>query len=324
MSFASRFADFRVNEGNSTVSSKRLSPYTCLLAVLSLALPLAASVGAEPRTFETPEAAAAALIDACRTSDAEALQALVDEDADKVFELSDPGTRDRLARFAAAADRRLVLADDVEELRVMIVGFNAYPFPVPIVKTDAGWVFDAEEGLEEVVDRTIGWNELIAISLLGDFVEAQEEYASEPRDGTDLRQFARRILSTEGKHDGLYWDADVEAGEEPSPFGPLEDPTHAKPERGAPYYGYHYRVLTRQGKDAPGGKYSYEINDNLVAGFAAIAWPASYGKTGIKTFLVNHYGIVYEKDLGEDTEKYASKQQAYDPGEGWEPVVELD
>ena len=323
MSRASRFSHLRTKEGNPTVAVQLRSAAAWLLAILSVPLLISTSSAAEPRSFETAEAAAQALVEACRKGDAEALRALADEDrANKIFELGDPGTRKRLAVFAEAADERLVLTSDSEDSRVMMVGFNGYPFPVPIVRTEAGWVFDAEEGLEELLDRTIGWNELIAISLLYDFVDAQAEYAEEPRDDTDVRQFARHILSTEGKRDGLYWHADEEAGEEPSPFGPLLDSAKAKPERTAPYYGYRYHVLTAQGKGAPGGAYSYEINGNLVAGFAAVAWPAKYGRTGIMTFVVNQYGTVYQKDLGEDTAKIAEEIEAYDASDGWKDALD--
>jgi len=311
-----------MKERSPTVAAQLFSAASWLLAVLSVPFLVATSSAAEPRSFETAEAAAQALIEACRNRDAEALRALAEEDrADNIFELGDPGTRKRLAAFAEAADNRMVLASDSEDSRVMMVGFNGYPFPVPIVRTEAGWIFDAEEGLEELLDRTIGWNELIAISLLYDFVDAQREYAEAPRDDTDVRQFARHILSTEGKRDGLYWHADEEAGEEPSPFGPLLDSAQAKPERKAPYYGYRYRVLTAQGEGAPGGAYSYEMNGNLVAGFAAVAWPAEHGRTGIMTFLVNQYGIIYQKDLGEDTAKIAEKLEAYDPSDGWKDAL---
>ena len=300
-----------------------ISPVSIALrtaGICALLLALGVAAGAEPKTFDTPEAAALALVEASRAGDAAALRALVeDEYADEVFELKDPGVEDLLAKFAEGADRRLALVEEAEDVRIVSVGWRAYEFPVPIVRGDTGWYFDGEAGLDELQARRIGWNELIAMSILEDFVEAQREYVTKPRDDSAVRQYARRFLSTPGKRDGLYWE--VGEGEEESPFGPLADGRLADPEPGAPYYGYHYRVLTRQGKNAPGGKHSYEINDYLLAGFAAVAWPAKHGETGVKTFLVNHYGIVYEKDLGEDTAKLGDKMKAYDPGEGWEPVA---
>jgi len=302
-------------------SVSKSPPATRLVGLLSLAflLFLAAPSAAGPQTFETPEAAALAFVEACRAGDLDALRDLVvDDDDDDVFELKDPGTKARLLEFAEAADRRLTLREDGEDHRTLIVGYNAYAFPVPVVRADGSWHFDGVEGHQEILDRTIGWNELVAISTLRDFVTAQAEYESKPRGGGEVRQYARHMLSTPGTQDGLYWEA--AEGKEQSPFGPFVDSADAKPERGTRYYGYHYRVLTKQGKNAPAGKHSYEINGHLLAGVAAIAWPADYGRSGIKTFLVNHYGVVYEKDLGDGTAKYGKKTKAYDPGEGWNVV----
>jgi hypothetical protein len=279
---------------------------------------LAPGAGAEPQAFASAQEAARALVDACRTNDTEALRRLVDPDrADAILELDDPGTARRRAAFAAGADNHLVLREDGPDRVTLVVGFRAYPFPVPIVRTERGWLFNAEEGYEELLDRTIGWNELTAISLLRDYGEAQLRYASEPRDGTRVRQFAKRFRSTPGTRDGLYWEVEEDSAEEPSPFGPLVTEDVRSAPAGTPYYGYHYRILTAQGPNAPGGAYSYVINGNLVAGFAAVAWPAKHGRTGVMTFLVNHYGDIYEKDLGPDTEPTAAAFSAYDPDDTW-------
>jgi len=157
-------------------------------------------------------------------------------------------------------------------------------------------------------------NELMAISVLGDYVAAQQRYFSEPRDASGVRRYAARVVSTPGKRDGLYWESGPD--EPPSPFGPLFE-ARGDAAREAPYYGYHYRILTRQGEAAPGGGYGYVLNGNLVAGFAAVAWPAEYGRTGVMTFQVNHYGTVYEKDLGPETGALAPAIDAYAPDESW-------
>jgi hypothetical protein len=300
------------------MGSHRFAPaLRALRLTLAFAL-LAPGAGAEPQAFASAQEAARALVDACRTNDTEALRRLVDPDhADAILESGDPGAARRRAAFAAGADDRLVIREDGPDRATLVVGFRAYPFPVPIVRTERGWLFDAEEGYEELVDRAIGWNELTAISLLRDYGEAQLRYASEPRDGTRVRRFAKRFLSTPGTRDGLYWETDEESGEEPSPFGPLVTEDMRSTPAGTPYYGYHYRILTAQGPNAPGGAYSYVINGNLVAGFAAVAWPAKYGRTGVVTFLVNHYGDIYEKDLGPDTEATAAGFSAYDPDDTW-------
>ena len=296
------------------MASHRFAPaLRALRLTLAFAL-LAPGAAAEPQTFDSAQEAAHALVEACRTNDTEALRRLLSEEhADAILETDDPGAARRRAAFAAGADDRLVLREDGPDRATLVVGFRAYPFPVPIVRTGRGWMFDAEEGYEELLDRAIGWNELTAISLLRDYVEAQIRYASEPRDDTRVRQFAKRFISTPGTRDGLYWEAD----EESSPFGPLVTEDVKSAPAGTPYYGYYYRILTAQGPNAPGGAYSYVINGNLVAGFAAVAWPAKYGRTGVMTFLVNHYGDIYEKDLGPDTEATAVAFSAYDPDDTW-------
>jgi hypothetical protein len=297
--------------------SKRSDPRWlagALLLLLALVVPTRGA-RAEAQAFATPQEAAQALIEACRANDEAALRRLVDEEhADFVLDSDDPAVGERRQRFAEGADRRLVYREDGPDRVTLVVGFQAYPFPMPLARSEAGWRFDASEGTEEIIDRTVGMNELMAISVLSDYVEAQKRYASEPRDGGAVRKFATRFLSTPGKRDGLYWEA--EEGEEPSPIGPLFE-ARGEATREAPYYGYHYRILTRQGAAAPGGTYDYVINGNLVAGFAALAWPAQYGRTGVMAFLVNHYGTVYEKDLGPDTAKLVPEIREYAPDESW-------
>jgi hypothetical protein len=285
-----------------------------LAAALGLALAPGAALAAAQQ-FATPQEAARALVEASRTNDTAALRRLVDEEyADLVLDTGDPSIAERRLRFAEGADARLVIREDADDVATLVVGPEAYVFPIPLVRGEGGWSFDAESGAEEIADRTVGMNELMAISVLGDYVEAQRVYASEDRDGSGVRRFASRFFSTPGKRDGLYWEAGE--GEEPSPFGPLAG-EHGTAKRDEPYYGYRYRILTRQGASAPGGAYSYVINGNLVAGFAAIAWPEEYGRTGVKTFIVNHYGVVYEKDLGPDTARAAAGVTAYAPDASW-------
>jgi hypothetical protein len=286
-----------------------------LTLLLAAALP-AALARADAQRFATPEEAARALVEAARASDEAALRRLMGEEhAELVLESDDPAIAERRKRFAEGADARLELRREGDDRAIVVVGPDAYAFPIPLARSDAGWAFDAAEGAEEIVDRTVGQNELAAISVLRDYVEAQRSYAAEPRAGTPVRRFASRFVSTPGKRDGLYWETGDD--EAPSPFGPLLA-AQATPQRDGTYYGYHYRILTRQGAAAPGGAYSYVINGNLVAGFAAVAWPAEYGRTGVKTFLVNHYGVVYEKDLGERTATTAAGITAYAPDGTWD------
>jgi hypothetical protein len=278
-------------------------------------LPIAAQ--AQER-FKSPQAAAQALVAAGKKNDSAALlkifgkghETLVQDDAD-------PAVADRRKKFLDAADKLILYREDDKDQVTLVIGDEGYPFPVPLVRKGGKWQFDADQGEEEIVNRRVGMNELATISVMQDVVKAEFEYASESRDGSGVRQFAARFLSTDGKKDGLYWSA---TGDEPqSPLGPLAA-EKGKAEPGAPYYGYHYRLLTRQGANAPGGAYDYMINGRLLAGFAVLAYPAEYGATGVTSFLVNHYGQVYQADLGEDTEKAAGAITAYDPGEGWTAV----
>jgi hypothetical protein len=198
------------------------------------------------------------------------------------------------------------------------------------VKRNGGWFFDTDAGKDELLNRRIGNNELGTIPVMREYVDAQREYASSDHDGDQVLEYAQRLVSSPGKEDGLYWppayDGDV------SPFGPLvayaqvegyspelreEDET----ERG-PFHGYYFKVLTRQGKHAPGGKYNYVVNGNMIAGFAMVAWPAEYGGSGVMTFVVNQQGRVYQKDLGPATAKIARKMSAYDPDPTWKVARE--
>jgi hypothetical protein len=216
-----------------------------------------------------------------------------------------------------------MLDEKGSDRRVLVIGDQAWPFPVPLVKTAGGWRFATEEGEDEIVNRRIGANERNAIFALRAYLDAQKEYASRDRNGDGVLQYAQRIGSTPGKHDGLYWPADSSKGEEMSPFGPLiaESAAYLKGHKaGDPYRGYYFRILTRQGKSAPGGAYSYVINGRMIAGFAMVAYPAQYGESGVMTFIVSHNGKIFEKNLGKSTAEVASKMTAFDPGAGWKEV----
>jgi len=245
------------------------------------------------------------------------LVGMVAASAAAVAQKSFPSTqlKENIARLHKALGEFLVLTPQGNDLTTLVIGAEGWPLPIPLAKqADGRWRFDTAKGGEEILNRRIGANELKAIETLQAYVGAQREFASKPRGEGPLRAFARRIRSTPGKTDGLYWEA--KPGAEESPFGPLV-PDAAQRQPGAPYFGYFYRILTAQGPAAPGGAYSYIINGNMVAGFAMIAYPAAYGNTGIMTFIVNHYGDVYEKDLGPQTAKQAAAIHAYNPDASW-------
>ena len=205
---------------------------------------------------------------------------------------------------------------------MLVIGDNDWPFPIPLVRKDEKWSFDTKAGLDEILRRRIGRNELSAIQVSLAYVEAQNEYASLDPDGLGPRIYAERILSRPGKKDGLYWP--TAEGEEPSPLGDLaaQAPPRAigPAKQPTPYHGYYYRILTRQGAGAPGGAYDYVVNGKMIGGFALVAYPAQYGNSGIMTFIVNQDGTVFQKDLGERTERIGRKVETFDPDAGWQKV----
>ena len=297
----------------------------CRLALaLLVAVPLA-SVATEPKTFATPEAAVEAMTNALKAND-EAGLLLIFGDKHKGLVITGDKAADAAQRAETAERIKTfsVLEERGPDRRVLLIGTNAWPVPIPLVKVNGAWRFDTDEGVEELINRRIGGNERNAISVLRAYVGAQAQYASRDRIGDGVRQYARKIRSSPGKQDGLYWPADETKGEELSPVGPLlatESPTYmAARKEGDPYRGYRFHILTGQGKSAAGGAYSYLINGRMIAGYGMVAYPATYGETGIMTFIVNHNGKVFEKDLGKNTAA-AAKMTAFDPGAGWKEVA---
>jgi hypothetical protein len=295
-----------------------------MVAVLALVSPLAVSA-AEQQTFASPEAAVNALVAALKGNDESALVAIVGE-SHKNLVITGDRTADAAVRAAAAAQLAAfhALEERGGDRRVLLMGVQAWPVPIPLVREGATWRFATEEGAEELINRRIGRNERSAINVLRAYLGAQHEYASIDRDADGVLQYANRLASTPGKQDGLYWPADAAKGEAESPFGPLiaESSAYLSGKgQGDPYRGYHFRILTRQGANAAGGAYDYVINGRLIAGFAMVAYPAVYGETGVMSFIVNHNGRVYERDLGADSVGFAGKMSSFDPGSGWAVVA---
>jgi hypothetical protein len=201
-----------------------------------------------------------------------------------------------------------------------VIGPDAWPFPIPLVRSGNDWGFHTAEGIEEIVNRRIGADEFNTIATCRSYIVAQRQYASKIRDQSGVRKFAQRLKSSPDKQDGLYWDPAAANGEE-SPFGPLMAEFLKGGRRlGDPYQGYYFRILTRQGGNAPGGRYNYVINGNMIAGFALVAFPAEYGSSGVMTFVVSHHGKVYQKDLGPKTLEIAQAMQEYNPDATWTEV----
>lgn len=270
-------------------------------------------------SFATPEAGFDALIAALRAADAKRLATLLGPGHERIVDSGDT-VADRAAweRFVSQYDAKHAIELKGDAKAVLVVGPNDWPMAIPLVKRGDSWVLDADAGEEELIARRIGYNELDIIQACLAFVDMQREYAEVDRDGDGLLQYATKLRSTPGKKDGLYWDA--KAGESPSPAGPwfaAADPKAAGRSVGSPYHGYYFRLLTAQGKNAPGGARNYLANGKLIGGAALLAYPASYLSSGVKTFMCSLDGVVYEKDLGPDTKAAAARITAFDPGEGW-------
>ncbi|MCH7224820.1 DUF2950 family protein [Haloferula sp. A504] len=293
--------------------------HSTLTAIAALALPLANA----QQSFDSAEAAFAAVAKACAEGDKAALTTIIGPDAESL--LADE-TTSTLKAFAEAyeLDHEVLTRDDQ---RLIQVGDVGYILPVPVVAADSKWTFDLPAALDEIHKRRIGRNEITAIETLRAYVEAQRDYAADDHDGDEVNEFAQLIVSTKGQRDGLYFE--TEPGEPPSPFGPLvaEKAEYLKDRKpGDPYYGYYYKILRGQGDAAPGGAYDYVINGNMIAGYAMLAWPADYGKSGIMSFIVNHQGKVFDRDLGPGTAKAAEAITAYQPDDNWSevPADDLD
>jgi hypothetical protein len=288
-----------------------------------LAAPLAAAA-VPPQTFATAEAAVDALEAALKAdSEPQLLAIFGDAHKDAIIEPDRVTATANRARIVAAMQTLRVLKEPGPDRRVLVIGDQAWPFPIPLVKDGNGWHFATDEGVEELINRRIGGNERNAIYVLRAYVDAQRAFASRDRDGDGVLQYAQKVMSSPGKQDGLYWPSDPVKAEEASPFGPLiaEASPYIKGKvAGDPYRGYYFRILAQQGANAAGGAYSYLINGRMIAGFAMVAYPADYGDSGVMTFIVNQNGVVYERDLGPTTAKLAPTIKAFDPGKGWKPV----
>jgi hypothetical protein len=307
----------------SLTGPRRFALLASLLASLMM-LPLPSSA-ADQRTFATPEAAVEALTAALKANDEAALVAIVGDKHRSLVVTGDAAyDAAQRAKYAALLESFHALDDNSPDRRLVLIGPQAWPMPIPLVRDGNAWRFATEQGVEEMLNRRIGANERSAIYVLNAYVDAQHEYASADRDGDGVLQFAQKLGSAPGKFDGLYWPADASKGEQPSPLGPLiaeSSPYMAGHKHGDPYRGYHFRILTRQGKSAPGGAYSYVINGRMVAGFAMVAYPTSYGDSGVMTFIVNGAGKIFEKDLGKNSTTIAEQMTTFDPGPGWKPTL---
>jgi hypothetical protein len=314
------------------VARPQLQPRECLFAVLAVVATLcsfacsdsgqpAMQLNVDPElgqaVFDTPEDAANAFTLAIANDDTDLLGKVLGTDYREVLPLDDVDGED-IDNYIAAWETFNTLIPQGDNKRLIAVGKGEWTLPIPIVSGATGWYFDIEEGLERIRIRRIGRNELAAMQAVLAYYDAQMEYAEQDRNGNGLLEYAQRIISTPGSHDGLFWETGP--GEAPSPLGPLM----ADRTPGEGYHGYFYRILEAQGEHARGGAYSYLLGDGMRAGFALIAWPDEYGESGVMSFMVSHAGIVYENNLGPDTDATATSMQLYDPGPGWTPAEEVN
>ena len=287
------------------------------------------------RTFASPEDARQALVSAVESKDQQQLAPLFGPVLDEMKPGDPVEEATEFQRFAGHVAEGVELKMEGDNKAILEIGEKKWPFPIPIVKKGESWVYDTEAGREEILNRRIGRNEVSAINVCRTYVQAQHEYYDMMvADGDPVPKYAQHMISRPGKKNGLYWP--TVAGQEESPLGPLvakaKEEGYMTPrkdgERGPrPFHGYYFKILKKQEKSAPGGKYDYIINGNMVAGHALVAYPSRWGVSGVMTFIVNQSGRVYEKNLGADTGKIAKKMKAYNPDQSWklvQPMIQLE
>ena len=301
--------------------SIRFFAASLLLLILAFA-GMAADAAVKQKGFASAEEAVKAAIGAVKANDDKEVLAIFGPEAKEVIFSGDPvSDKERRERFIKAYDQKNSLSKEGDKI-VLVVGGKDWPFPIPLVKKGDQWFFDTKAGKEEILNRRIGQNELFTIQTVLAIVDAQREYAMKDLDGDGILEYAVKFRSDPGKKNGLYWE--TKEGEEPSPLGDLLAKARAEgyttkgtKDKPVPYHGYYFRMLNKQGKHAQGGAFDYVIKRNQIGGFAVVAYPATYGNSGVMTFVVNHEGVVYEKDLGKGTAKIAKAMTAYDPDKTW-------
>jgi Protein of unknown function (DUF2950) len=296
---------------------------TLVSLTIAALLCAAASVVNAQQAFKTPDEAASALVSAAKTGDRKAIVSVLGPDGNVIVssgdEVADAATRQK---FVAAYDAKHEITMEGDNKAVMVIGQEDFPLPIPLVRKDGIWRFDTTAGREEILFRRIGRDELDTIQTCLAYVDAQNDYADKDRTGAGKGIYAQRIVSSAGKKDGLYWP-DVQ-GNDQSPLGELiAEATGQGYSVGGgriPYHGYYYKILTKQGAAAPDGELDYVVRDKMIGGFALVAYPAEYENSGVMTFIVNHNGQVYQKDLGSHTARLAERMTSFNPDETWKKV----
>ena len=316
----------RVKGGSGRKLLGRNSWLIPLVVVVALSFGTLVSVAqqANEKTFGSPGEAVLALYNAAKSGDNQ-VSAIFGSNANDIIHTGDSVVdKNMAASFISRYDQMHRVVIEPDQTATLYIGAENWPFPIPIVKNGNGaWYFDTTAGKKEILYRRVGTNENDAIDILHSLVQAQKDYASELHDGDKTKHYAAKFVSDEGKQNGLYWKTSDD--QDPSPIGPLlvsaaSEGYNVQQGQQTPYHGYYYRILTKQGAAAKGGARDYMVNGQLTRGFAFVAYPAEYGNSGVMTFIVDQDGIVYEKDLGADTEKTAAAMTEYDPDSSWRPA----
>jgi hypothetical protein len=281
-------------------------------------------LAADEQAFNSPEEAVNALVTASAAHDTNALHTIFGPEGHQLISPDAVQATEEFESFVQRLREKWQLVTNTDDSITLDLGADGWPFPIPLARKADHWFFDTDAGKSEILSRRIGMNELGAIDVCHAYVDAQHEYASQDRLGDGVPAYAQLLRSTPGRHDGLFWPTN--SGGELSPFGPLVAAARVEGyhhtarllnDELAPYHGYYFKILTRQGKHAPGGKYDYVVNGRMIAGFALVAWPAEWGNSGIMTFIVNAQGNVYQRNLGKRTAKIAAGMTRYDPDSDW-------
>jgi hypothetical protein len=302
-----------------------LSKITLLAGAATLVLALSSLAQAQQR-FKTPEEAVETLVKAARSGDSKSVVSILGPGSEELVSSGDPVEDAEVRKeYLAAYDAGHRIVAESGKPSVLVIGPNDWPFPIPMVQRDGQWIFDVPAGREEVLARRIGRNEFSTMKAMLAYWDAQQDYADMNNSKSGQAVYAQRIVSSPGKKDGLYWP--TTGNEPPSPLGEaVAEATQRgyRPGAGEPYHGYRFKILLRQGSTAPGGAVDYVVKGDMIGGFAAVAYPAEYGDSGIMTFIINHEGDIYEKDLGEGTARIASQMTNFNPDHTWRKVVDTE
>jgi DUF2950 family protein len=307
--------------------NKVLKVLTAAILIVTWTPIVASSMALAQQDYKTPQDAVDALVTTARSGDQKAALVVLGQDGEDIISSGDKVSDDAVReRFVASYDTKYQIAVDGDSKAILVIGNNDYPFPIPLVRNkDGTWSFDTAAGRQEILARRIGHNELEAIQTSLAYVDAQNDYAAKDR-GDGQGVYARRFISEPGKKDGLYWP--TAQGQEESPLGELFAAASRQGYRAgqgrSPYHGYYYKILSKQGPAATGGAVDYVVNDKMIGGFGLVAYPAEYRNSGVMTFIVNHDGTVFQKDLGPHTAELAERMAAFNPDSSWTKVTDTE